>query len=103
MANTRPEQEQLTQILANQSDRLISKLAVDVSSVPTYQTYSRLFRLLADAYDRLAFAEKKTDPLVWEQTTVDGRNGAYLMKLLWDVRQEIRLQDEDIRLQKMQN
>lgn len=90
---SREEQEQLGKILVKQADHLITMLAVDVSTVPKWQMYSPVFRLVADAYDQLAFAEKQADPVMGERTNVDGRNGAELMQRLWDVREEIRRQD----------
>jgi len=74
-------------------------LAVDVSNVPlrdpahiAWNGRPAVFRLAADAYDKLAEAEKKIkDPVRWERMTEkDGRNGDELMKRLWTLLEEIK-------------
>jgi hypothetical protein len=101
MTNT-DEQEQRAQILVEQTDRLLALLPVDVSSVPirepTHIAWTgkpAVFRLAADAYDRLAQAEKQTQTAdrrtIWERTKEqDGRTGDDLMKLLWALLEEIK-------------
>jgi len=93
------EQEQYAKILVEQTDRLLSLLAVDVSNVPirdpdhtAWKKWPSVFRLAADAYDRLAEANKKIkDPVLWERTmTTEKRNGDDLMKRLWDFLEEIK-------------
>ncbi len=90
----RQELERSAQVLANQTERLIHRLGVDVSGAETFSKYSPAFRQAADTYERLALAEKRTKRVKWERTTVDGRDGAYLMKCLWEVREKLRAQDE---------
>ncbi len=92
------EQEQSAKILVEQTDRLLAILAVDVSNVlirdplhPAWCGRPSVFRLAADAYDRLAEADKKTrDRVLWERTTEkDGRNGDELMRRLWALLREV--------------
>jgi len=92
------EREQYAGILVEQTNRLLSILAVDVSGAarrdPTqkpWNTLSPVFRLAADAYDQLALAEKSiTNRVNWERTKdKDGRSGDDLMKLLWDLLKEL--------------
>lgn len=92
------EQEQRAQILVEQTDRLLTIFDVDLSSVslrdPAHTAWAAnpaVFRLAADAYDKLAQAQKLIDPVLWERTTErNGRNGDELMKLLWALLEEIR-------------
>ncbi len=90
----RQELERHAGVLANQADRLVRKLVVDVSKVPTHSRCSPAFRQAADAYERLARAGRAADRVAWERTAVDGRNGAEVMDRLWKVREELRRQDE---------
>jgi hypothetical protein len=86
MTNT-SEQEQRAKILVEQSDRLLGILGVDVSNVPirdpahtAWSGRPSAFRLAADAYDKLAEADKKTnDRVLWE-----------LMKRLWALLEEVK-------------
>jgi hypothetical protein len=95
---TNSDQEQLAKILVEQSDRLLSTFAVDVSHVPVrdpahiaWSGRPSVFRLAADAYDKLAEAKKTVSPVLWERTTEkDGRNGDELMTRLWDLLVEIK-------------
>jgi len=98
MTNTE-EQEQRAQIFVEQADRLINRLAIDASGVATrnatqtpWEKRPIVFRLAADAYDQLAFAQKTTDRVVWERTNEDGRSGDELMARLWGLLEEIRVQ-----------
>jgi hypothetical protein len=94
------EQQQRAKTLLEQTDRLLSLLAVDVSGAatrdPAQKPWNALppaFRLAANAYDRLALAEKGiANRIHWERTKEkDGRNGDDLMKLLWDLLKEMKL------------
>lgn len=90
----RQELEQYAGVLADQADSLIRLLDVDVSAAETYSTFSLSFRQAADAYERLALAERRADLIAWERTRVVGRSGPELMDRLWKVREELRGQDE---------
>ena len=89
----RQDLERYAQILAEQAERLIQKLGIDVSDVRSESKYSRAYQQADDAYEQLAAASKKTKPKTWEDTMVDGRNGDELMSRLWPVRQELFRQD----------
>jgi hypothetical protein len=89
----RQDLERYAQILAEQAERLIQKLGIDVSDVSSESKYSHAYQQAADAYERLSAASSKTKPKIWEDTMVDGRNGDELMSRLWPVRQELSRQD----------
>ena len=90
----RQELEQHARVLADQADHLILQLGLAVSDAEMFSKYSSAFRQAADAYERLALAEKRTDQVAWERTMVDGRNGLELMDGLWKVREALRRQDQ---------
>ena len=88
------EQEYRAKVLVEQTDRLLTILHVDVSNLPkrdpahlAWRGRPAVFRLAADAYDKLAEADKKTkDRVLWERTMEkDGRNGDELMKRWWAI------------------
>lgn len=54
----RQELEQYARVLADQADRLIRRLGVDVSDAEVFSKHSPAFRQAADAYERLALADK---------------------------------------------
>jgi hypothetical protein len=96
------DREHRAHILVKQADRLLRILGVDASSTVTrdaaqlpWQKRPTEFRFAADAYDHLAFAEKKIDRVAWERTKVDGRSGDDLMGLLWGLLEEIRFLDSN--------
>jgi len=93
------EQQQRAKILTEQADRILIKLAVDVSEVPirdpTKEPWCSQPSIVAgaeDAYDRLTCAEKRTkDRTVWERTKeADGRTADDIMQRLHQLREEIK-------------
>jgi hypothetical protein len=97
MTSKEPNQEDIdrqTKILVDQADRLIAILALDVSTAEKAPKGSPAFRRSSDAYHRLTLAQNKSDSVAWERTRVDGRDGDELMRLLWDVREKLRRQDQ---------
>jgi hypothetical protein len=90
----RQELERYAGVLADQADRLIRLLGVDVSGAETFSTHSPAFRRAADAYERLTLAQNMPDCVTWERATSDGRCGAEIMGRLWKVREELRSRDE---------
>jgi hypothetical protein len=89
------ELEQSARILADQADRLVSQLAVDVSSAESFVVGSSEFCAAANAYERIALAERTADPAEWYKATfVDGRTSREIMDRLWDVREQLRHRDE---------
>jgi hypothetical protein len=93
MESDRQELERYARILAEQAERLIQKLGIDVSDVRSESKYSHAYQQAEDAYERLTAASRKTKPKTWEDTMVDGRNGDELMSRIWPVRQELFRQD----------
>ena len=92
------DREERARILVGQAGLLIRRLGVDVSGVETrnpaqepWRSRPQILHLAADAYDQLAFAERKTDPVLWERTTEEhGRNGDEIMRRLWELLVEVR-------------
>ena len=93
--SNRQELEHQARVLSDQADRLIRQLGVDVSDAEIFSKYSLVLRQAADAYERLALAEKRTNQVAWERTMVDGRNGAETMDRLWKIRQALRRRDQE--------
>lgn len=77
-------------VLVDQAVKLVRELKVDVSNAERLRVGSVELRKVAYAYERLACAQKKVDAILWERTVVDGRDGDYLMKSLWEVREALR-------------
>lgn len=90
----RQELERYARILVNQTSRLIPKLKMETSTVENGSGDFDAFGEVSDAYEQLAAASKRTDAVVWERTTVDGRTGADLMQRLWEARSQIRRLDQ---------
>jgi hypothetical protein len=93
MHSERQDLERHSQVLADQAERLIKMLGIDVSEVKSEPEYSLAFQQAEESYERLSAVSKKTKPKTWEDTMVDGRNGDELMSRLWPVRQELFRQD----------
>lgn len=96
--NTEAERAKLERtagILADQADRLVRGLGVDVSDAERSESGSAAFRSVADAYEQLALAQRESVAVVWERSTVDGRPAADLMERLWRVRGQLEALDQD--------
>ena len=90
--NDTPIPDELTRragILAEQAEELIRQLGVDVSAAERLDSGSVPLRAVADAYERLASAEKLADSQAWDHERVDGRSGQDLMRRLWDLRTDL--------------
>src|SRR2546428_1671698 len=83
-------QDREARVLVDQVTRLLPLLKVEIASALSGSSDTDTLRALSDAYERLASASKRTDAVVWERTTVDGRTAADLMERLWKVRNDIR-------------
>ena len=93
---TRKELEREARILADQADRFISQFAIDVSDAETFAGRSEAFRTAADAFERIALAEKRVDQAAWYRAAnVNGRTSKDIMDRLWNVRTELRRIDEE--------
>lgn len=91
-----PEEQNLereAQTLIVQAELLIQKLEVDVSGFKPEIRYSNPFQNVSDIYEKLAFANDRTDQYKWSFTLVDGRNGAELMRRIWTVREALKQRD----------
>lgn len=87
--------EREAKILAEQANRFVAQFAVDLSSAETFPSGSDGFRTAADAYERIALAEKTVDSAEWSKDeNVDGRSAKDLMDRLWDVREELHRREE---------
>jgi len=83
--------ESFIKILVEDTNELISKLAVDVSAVGPYSYGSPRYRTVSLAYDQLGYARNQSGPR-WEAAmTNNRRNGDYLMEELWKIK--LQLQD----------
>ena len=79
------------QVLADQSERFIGQFHVDVADAETFSYESVPLLAVADAYERIALAQRRIDPATWYQAAhVDGRSAKDIMDRLWDVREELR-------------
>lgn len=76
-------------VLVHQVDTLISDFAVDVSAAERSGSGSALYQSVADAYERIALAQRGVESVTWERAKVDGRSGAELMERLWQLRKTI--------------
>lgn len=92
---TDAELEREALILADQAERFIKQFSVDVSSAEQWTKGSQAFRTAADAYERIALAEKTVSQPDWYKAeNIDGRTARDIMDRLWDVREELRRRDE---------
>lgn len=81
--------------LLKDADQLISGLGIDVANVPTYGYGSQRFRSVANMYDRLAYAEKRSGKR-WERAQANDRSGQFLMEELWGIRGQLATMDEGV-------
>lgn len=89
--NQKERDEQEAKILTEQADKLVAQVAADVSDAETYTKGSEAFRLVANAYERIALAEKRTDAAAWFRTpNVDGRTAKEIMDRLWALRERLK-------------
>ena len=87
---TEPDLAEYANTLADQSDRFVAQLDVDVSAAETFNDRPGAFRIAAEAYERIALAEKTADPVQWSQAlNIETRSAKEIMDRLWDVRQEL--------------
>jgi hypothetical protein len=93
--NDTEQLEQEARILADQADRFVSRFSLDLSRAETFSGRSEGFRVAADAFERIALAEKTVNASEWFQATnVDGRSVNEIMDRLWRVREALaRIQE----------
>jgi hypothetical protein len=79
-------------ILAEQSERFLAQFPeLDLSDVERFDHEGEALSMAANAYERMASAEKHVDPSSWSRATekTSRRSANDLMERLWDVRDEL--------------
>ncbi len=88
----RHELEDSAHYVAELADKMIQQLDVSVDDAETFPKGSPAFRVAANAYERLALAQKRADPERWKKARVakKGKTGHDLLETLWKIREALR-------------
>jgi len=85
-------------ILAEQSERFIAQFPeLDLSEVERFDDEGEALATAANAYERMAGAEKQVDSSSWGRATekTSRQTAKDLMERLWDICEELREREED--------